>query len=177
MNTNHPSHPDGPDPLSPPSWYRQFWPWFLLSLPASAVVAGIITIIIAINNPDGLVEDDYYKAGLAINRTLAREQQAQDLGLQATARWDMTQQSLLLHLQSATAGDYPRLQLKLIHPTREGFDVHIPLLRQANGEYRGLLPGTPIAGNWYLILEPEDASWRLSGRARLPEQQQWQLAP
>lgn len=162
---------------APPPWYRQFWPWFILALPASAVLAGIATIIIAVNNPDGLVEDDYYQAGLAINRTLAREQQARDLGLQATVRWDAQQQSLLLHLTSARTGNYPRLRLKLIHPTRAGFDVHIPLLRQANGEYRGLLSATPIAGNWYLILEPEDTSWRLSGRARLPEQQHWQLAP
>ena len=57
-------------------WYKQFWPWFLMALPATAVVGGIITIVIAMTNPDGLVQDDYYKAGLGINRTLEREQQA-----------------------------------------------------------------------------------------------------
>jgi hypothetical protein len=61
-------------------WYKQFWPWFLMALPASAVVAGIATVVIAMTNPDGLVKDDYYKAGLGINRTLEREQQAAALG-------------------------------------------------------------------------------------------------
>ena len=68
-------------------WYKQFWPWFLMALPASAVIGGIITIVIAMTNPDGLVKDDYYKAGLGINRTLEREQQAATLGLSAAIEW------------------------------------------------------------------------------------------
>jgi hypothetical protein len=32
------------------SWYKQFWPWFLISLPASVVVASMFTISIAIDN-------------------------------------------------------------------------------------------------------------------------------
>ena len=39
-------------------WYKQFWPWFLMALPATAVIGGIITIVIAMTNPDGLVKDD-----------------------------------------------------------------------------------------------------------------------
>ena len=42
-------------------WYRQGWPWFLIALPASAVIGGIITIILAVNSPNALVVDDYYK--------------------------------------------------------------------------------------------------------------------
>ena len=39
-------------------WYRQFWPWFIIALPASAVVAGLLTLWIAMSNPDYLVIDD-----------------------------------------------------------------------------------------------------------------------
>lgn len=39
-------------------WYRQFWPWFIIALPASAVVAGLLALWIAISNPDYLVIDD-----------------------------------------------------------------------------------------------------------------------
>jgi hypothetical protein len=162
---------------APPPWYRQFWPWFILAWPASAVVAGIATVIIAVNNPDGLVEDDYYKAGLAINRTLEREQRAQELGLQARARWQAAQQRLELHLRNPRSAAPSRLILKLIHPTRAGFDFRIPLLQQRGGHYLGLLPVTPIAGHWNLVLEPEDGSWRLSGRARLPQAHDWTLTP
>ena len=37
-------------------WYRQFWPWFLLALPAAAVIGGILTVIIAVSNPDPLIQ-------------------------------------------------------------------------------------------------------------------------
>ena len=39
-------------------WYRQFWPWFIIALPASAVIASFITLWIAISNPDGMVLTD-----------------------------------------------------------------------------------------------------------------------
>ena len=47
-----------PDTVQEPPWYKQFWPWFIIALPASAVVASFITLWIAISNPDPLVVDD-----------------------------------------------------------------------------------------------------------------------
>ena len=42
-------------------WYKQFWPWFIIALPASAVIASFFTLWLAISNPDHLVvdEDEY----------------------------------------------------------------------------------------------------------------------
>ena len=39
-------------------WYKQFWPWFIIALPASAVIASFLTLWIAISNPDHLVVDE-----------------------------------------------------------------------------------------------------------------------
>lgn len=39
-------------------WYKQFWPWFIIALPASVVVASFFTLWLAISNPDPLVVDD-----------------------------------------------------------------------------------------------------------------------
>ena len=39
-------------------WYRQFWPWFIIALPASAVIASFVTLWLAISNPDHLVVDE-----------------------------------------------------------------------------------------------------------------------
>lgn len=39
-------------------WYRQFWPWFLIALPAAAVVASMITLWLAVTNKDPLVVED-----------------------------------------------------------------------------------------------------------------------
>ena len=44
-------------------WYKQFWPWFIIALPASVVIASFFTLWLAISNPDYLVvdEDEYQK--------------------------------------------------------------------------------------------------------------------
>lgn len=39
-------------------WYRQFWPWFIIALPASAVIASFISLWLAISHPDQLVVSD-----------------------------------------------------------------------------------------------------------------------
>ena len=39
-------------------WYKQFWPWFIIALPASVVVASFFTLWLAISNPDHLVLSD-----------------------------------------------------------------------------------------------------------------------
>ena len=36
-------------------WYRQFWPWFLICLPASAVIASLYTVSLAFRTTDSLV--------------------------------------------------------------------------------------------------------------------------
>lgn len=33
-------------------WYRQFWPWFLIALPLTSVVASFATLWIAVTNAD-----------------------------------------------------------------------------------------------------------------------------
>jgi len=45
-----------------PPWYRQFWPWFIIALPASAVIASLITFYLAVSRPDYLVvEGEEYR--------------------------------------------------------------------------------------------------------------------
>ena len=60
MNNQSQQYPK-PVPAEYLPWYRQFWPWFIIALPASAVVASFITLWLAISNPDQLVidEDEY----------------------------------------------------------------------------------------------------------------------
>jgi hypothetical protein len=64
-------------------WYKQFWPWFIIALPASVVVASFFTLWLAISNPDHLVvDDDEYRR---LNSELkaqapAQEKQEEDTG-------------------------------------------------------------------------------------------------
>ena len=50
-------------------WYREFYVWLVIFFPVLAIVAGFYTLKLAIESDDGLVEDDYYKQGIEINRT------------------------------------------------------------------------------------------------------------
>jgi uncharacterized protein len=74
-----------PRQATPPgrAWYREPWPWLVMAPPAVAVVAGLATVWIAVANADGLVVEDYYRQGLAINKVIAREERARALGLSA----------------------------------------------------------------------------------------------
>jgi hypothetical protein len=39
-------------------WYREPWPWIIIGLLGTVIVASFITLWIAASNPDGLVVDD-----------------------------------------------------------------------------------------------------------------------
>jgi hypothetical protein len=54
-------------------WYREPWPWILMSGPAAVVVAGVATTWIAFATADSLVTEDYYRRGVTINDRLACE--------------------------------------------------------------------------------------------------------
>lgn len=143
-------------------WYKQGWPWLLISLPASAVIGGIITIILATQSPNALVADDYYKAGLAINQETHRLQQATARGIEALLRTDADTLHLELNAPQTALPD--TLSLAFIHATRAELDRTVQVQRADTGLYRAASPRLP-AGNWYIQLRPEGADWEIRGRA------------
>ncbi|MDH5599966.1 MAG: FixH family protein [Gammaproteobacteria bacterium] len=164
-----------PTPNVPPPWYKQFWPWFLMFFPALAVVGGIITIILAIESDDGLVTDNYYKKGLAINQTLDQKQHALKLNLTADADWDQLTQAISLRLNGNLPELPARLTMHLAHTTRAKQDQVITLfLSPDKNSYTGRVK-TVQQGNWIIILEPENQDWRINGRVTLPKQNKWHL--
>jgi hypothetical protein len=150
-------------------WYRQFWPWFLISLPATAVVAGFITLNLAINSDDGLVKDDYYKEGLAVSRDAARFEMARQLNVQAAVTVDETAGTIEVALNDAPIGDLPTLTLTFFHPTRSHNDHQVALSRVAVGHYVGQAVALPPA-NWRLSIDPPEHTWRITGRMPVPQQ-------
>ena len=158
-------------------WYRQFWPWFIIALPLTAVIASIATLVIAARDPDGLVVDDYYKQGLAINETLERDRQAQALGLSGLVRIDRAAGRLLLTLNGvAPTADGKDFQLRLIHPTRPHMDRTLELKRDGDAQWSASL-GAIAPGRWHVQLEAPAGNWRIAGRLALPGQQQALLEP
>jgi len=154
-------------------WYRQAWPWFLISLPASAVIGGITTLILAVNSPNALVVDDYYKEGLAINQEKHRLANADRMGMTGLLRSDGKQ--LTLSLTSQPAVSEPALTLNIIHSTRAELDRELTLQRLSDGRYATDLPILP-PGNWYLRLQAGDASWQIRARVSIDGPFQVRLA-
>jgi len=142
-------------------WYKERWPWFLMAGPGIVIVAGFITLWLAIVSNDGLVTDDYYKQGLAVNKVLERDQQAGSLGLHADVMRSGINLRLLLGAES-DVGLPSEIVLKLAHPTRAGQDQLVKMTMQGQGFYSGKL-AEEVSGRWLVSIEDPAAKWRLQG--------------
>jgi hypothetical protein len=136
-------------------WYREPWPWLLMSGPAAVIVAGVATAWIAVAGADGLVADDYYKRGLGINMVLRREQAAAARGIAAEV--ERGRGELRVRLRGTAP---PVLFVSLVHATRAGFDQRLRLERGADGAYRAALPAL-AAGHWRAIVDDPRGEWRV----------------
>ncbi|MBI4006024.1 MAG: FixH family protein [Gammaproteobacteria bacterium] len=145
--------------MSDKPWYRIPYVWMVIFFPALAVVGGIITAWLAINSDDGLVMDDYYKRGLEINKTLARDQATDDYALKASIEMRRDQGLLILTLNANDQFNYPEeIAITFLHPTQGGHDKHLILTKTYGSEYQAKLPELS-KGRWYIQIEDND--WRI----------------
>ncbi len=164
MSTD-PSHSTRRDPANATTpWFRHGWVWFLIGIPASAVIAGVITITIAVKTADSLVADDYYKEGRAINQRLEKDQAAQSQGSQLTASirpQSSGAQRIQVIFQANPGVPAPdAIRLRLSHPTLNQMDVTATLVKSADGSYQSEVPGLS-SGRWYAQLEDDQSHWRV----------------
>jgi hypothetical protein len=123
--------------------------------PAAVLVAGAATIWLAVASADGLVADDYYRRGLAINQDLKRERAAEGRGIDATVERSGERIGVTL------SGAAPEAVFaQLVHATRAGYDQRLRLAPVAPGRYETELPALP-PGRWRVILEDPRREWRL----------------
>jgi hypothetical protein len=126
--------------------------------PAAAVLAGIATIWIAVASADGLVAEDYYRQGLALNKVIAREERARRLGI--SARLDVVDGRIRVWLEGAQP---EALFVHLAHRTRAGFDQRLRLAR-VDGRYVAEM--APLApGGWRAFIEDPQGRWRIAKEA------------
>ena len=142
------------------AWYREFWVWVVIALPAAAVVAGVATVVIANTNPDSLVVDDFQKVGLVARRESASDREAQARGLLATVSIDRASGEIALRLDGETQADV--LSFSLHHATRRDFDRTTRLARDTTGLYRGNIGGD-LDGRWYVQIASGEEAWRMTG--------------
>ena len=51
-------------------WWKYGHVWLVIAGPAIVVVAGFFTLYLALRYPDPVIDQDYYRKGLEINKTL-----------------------------------------------------------------------------------------------------------
>ena len=143
-------------------WYRYPFVWMVLAIPFSAVVMGVVMIWLAITTDDGLVADDYYKQGMAINRDLHRDALAQKKGISAELEMDNSEGWVKLRLNKGALQAYPEtLELKLQYATQDDEDAQLVLNHGQGDQYIGIIKRPLTEGKWYLELN--EAEWRLNG--------------
>ncbi len=148
-------------------WYRQFWPWFIISIPAATVVAGVSTVFIAMQTSDSLVIKSDEDTQVAAQRIATAEGIAEDIGLAADIAIDAATGVIRLSLNSKTPYEFPpQLSLELSHPTLVARDASAELhaaMPDADGQpvWVGHLVSVP-EGRYYIVISDGD-QWRLSG--------------
>jgi hypothetical protein len=156
-------------------WYREPWPWIIMAAPATAVVAGIITLVIAIESFDGLVAEDYYKQGLAVNKQLARIHKAKELGVQGGIEIESHAGGAVRIDLRGRPGVKTDLVLMLSHPTRAGLDQRIQLQSAGNEVYVGRIGPLP-PGRWHVSVESAAEQWQIRGELQAPQERRGELS-
>jgi hypothetical protein len=147
-------------------WYRQFWPWFIIALPASSVVAGLTTLWISMQTTDSLVvhgEDGVRKAA---DRRVAAQRLASEMNLAAAIDIDPESGIVTAVIRSGALDDVPgSLEFELSHPAFADRDEAVTLTKALpDGDGNPVWVGhfvTLPEGRYYAVLRSGDA-WRLS---------------
>lgn len=163
-----------PDTKGTP-WYKQRWPWLLMAPPLVAVIAGFYTLKLAIQSWDGLVSDDYYKEGLAIQQRIDRTAKAAELGLAAWVQWNDGRLTLWFDPARLKIDPPHLITVRFVHPTQSGKDQQLNLVLDQGRYWAPLV--LPTMGRWHVVIEDESRQWRLSGTIVVPTEREELIQP
>jgi hypothetical protein len=135
--------------------------WIMWLLPAATVVAGFVTLAIALDGADRPLPADYHWEGDRLDADFARARNAEALGLASTL--EVRDGSCRVNLHGS-ANDPASLNLLLTHGSDAGLDRRLRLARTGAGEYRAAC--APLdAGKWRVLLDDDSSRWLLRGVA------------
>jgi hypothetical protein len=147
-------------------WYRQFWPWFIISLPAASVIGGLTTLWISLQTTDSLVIQADDGVRNASDRRIAAQRFASQAGLAALVDINSATGVVSATMRSGDLDDVPSaLVFELSHPAFAERDVSITLNKaqpdaSGNPVWVGHLVAVP-GGRFYAVLRSGD-TWRLT---------------
>lgn len=155
-------------------WKHEPMVWLVIGIPLAAVIMGCVILTLAIQTWSGLVVDDYYQKGKQINRVLARDKLAYELGLAARFSIPEPGRIEIRFDPGVTVIPGERIELKLVHATRPGLDRDLYFDNRNLRLLEAELP-IPGPGRWNLFLQTED--WRLTGSLQYPQSASATLTP
>lgn len=146
-------------------WYKQFWPWFILSLTVGVSILTLVRVVILTNHSVHLVTEDYYKKGKGINVDISRVNVTKELGLNASIRSDGD--TLVIEFDKGELDHYPAITAMFAHRTLPDHDFTKLVTSDASGVYRFTLDDA-LQGPWFVELTPHDEKWLIQGRVTFP---------
>lgn len=155
-------------------WYHYPFVWLLFGLPTIAVVAGLITFLIAARTDDGLVAEDYYTQGKEINRDLRRDAAAARMGLSARIVLGADRRNLRIMFNHPVNGN---VQIRLVHPTRAGLDQVARLTEQGPQMWVATFSQSLEQPRWHVEISDEAGIWHLHGEWQIQADQALELRP
>lgn len=150
--------------MNPTPWYKQFWPWFVIAIPVSSMLVAVVQISYALNSPNDMVIDNYYKEGLGINKVLDKRNLAVELKIAANITIDNTTGEVILITENAQEQN---LTLNFFNSAISNKDFTLELTKIADNQYRGNLQKS-ISGIWNLYLESA-IGWQITARLNLTQ--------
>lgn len=168
-----------PQPVKKDIWYKEPWMLLVIGGPLTVVIAGFITLYLAMHGADKVVSKDYYKQGININKTIEQDAKAAQYHLSAEMTADQNTNKYLLNLKgdirlpktvqlnissSSSASEFESLQ-------------QITLYQVKNGLYEGPITTKSPSSNPLLHIRIEADDWRLAADWHHSLQQKLQLTP
>ncbi len=143
-------------------WYKEPWPFILVSITGIGVVAGSTLAIIGFSNPPEIVSGQFGSLGKFVTEDSARIDQARALGL--SGRLALDGEAIVLSLSATDADKLPeQLMVQFQHPATSAHDSVALLMHTGDGEYRGSYAEPPHA-RAQVNVSDLNQSWALAGR-------------
>ncbi len=147
---------------SPHPWYKEPWPFILISITGLGVVAGSTLAYIGLSNPPEIVRGEFGSLAKFVTEDSARLHEARALGL--AGRLALDGETIALSLSASDLASLPaQLMVQFQHPATSAGDSVAVLTHQGGGDYRGLTSETPHDRAHVLITDLAQ-SWSLAGR-------------
>ena len=147
---------------APNPWYKEPWPFILISITGLGVVAGSTLAYIGLSNPPEIVSGQFDSLGKFLTEDTSRAAEARALGL--SGRLGVDGDAIKLSLSAGDLASLPgELMVQFQHPATSDGDSVALLVHEGGGSYRGVTSEAPHQRARILVTDLAQ-SWALAGR-------------